>query len=415
MVVCILDKKRNKSLLIIGAGVEQIPAYELAKKRGLTVIGTDINPDAPAFKIADYKLIASTRDPKKTLSVVKKFSKVHEIHGVITIANDVPLTVATISNAFKLPGITLDSAIKVSDKLLMKSEFKSHFVPTPWFTRVKNSKELERIVSLKKYDRFVLKPSDGRGARGVLLIDKNTDFKFAYSEAVKYGTSGKVILEEFIPGIQLSTESFLVNGRVFTPAISERNYEFLNLFYPNIIENGGTIPANLSNIQKKKIDELISEGAKALGVKNGIVKGDLVISLDGTIMIIELALRLSGGWLASHQIPAATGVNLIDAVISNAIGEKVFSKKLLPSKNFATAIRYWFPKEGRIKKISGEKSIKKLNGLLSYGFFRNVGDFQPKIKMHNDRFGYLIVHARSRKKVLSLVKKGLKTIKVNIE
>ena len=169
---------------------------------------------------------------------------------------------------------------------------------------IKNLDELKKNLLSSNLNRFVIKPSDGRGARGVLLIDKNTELEWAFSEAKKYGSTGKIILEEFVNGLQLSTESFLINGKVFTPAISERNYEFLERFFPYFIENGGTIPANLTSNMKNKIDKLISDGAMALGVKEGIVKGDIVIKSDGTPMIIELALRLSGGWLSSHQIPA---------------------------------------------------------------------------------------------------------------
>jgi hypothetical protein len=75
MVECILGKKEEKNLIIIGTCIEQIPAYELAKARGLTVIGTDINANAHALNLADYRLIASTRDPKATLLAVRNFSR----------------------------------------------------------------------------------------------------------------------------------------------------------------------------------------------------------------------------------------------------------------------------------------------------------------------------------------------------
>jgi len=403
---------KKKKLLIIGGGAEQIPAYQIAKERGLTVIGTDINEDAPALKLADHYLIASTRDPDATLIAVQNFSKKSKIHGVMTIANDVALTVSTISNALNLPGISLDSATKVSDKLLMKNAFKLLDVPTPWFTSILNLEELKKIVSSKKLNRFVIKPSDGRGARGVLLIDKNTNLEWAYSEAKKYGSSGKIILEEFIDGLQLSTESFLLNGKVFTPAISERNYEYLDKFFPYFIENGGTIPANLSKNIKNKINKLISDGAKALGVNEGIVKGDIVIKSDGTPMIIELALRLSGGWFASHQTPAATGVNLVDAVMSYALGEKISVQSLTPKKKLATAIRYWFPKPGKIQEIVGENNLNKLKGLTAYGFFKNKGDIQKKIKMHADRFGYIMVTAKNRDDAIKQVNIGLAMVKI---
>ena len=43
MAECILGKREKKNLIIIGGGIEQVPAYKLAKRRGLTIIGTDIN------------------------------------------------------------------------------------------------------------------------------------------------------------------------------------------------------------------------------------------------------------------------------------------------------------------------------------------------------------------------------------
>ena len=123
----------NKVLLIIGAGREQIKAYEIAKKLGLAIVATDINPNAPAFQLADFRLICSTRDPADTLNKVMDFSKKITIDGVITIANDVPITVAKISEALKIPGISVDSAESACNKILMKNQFIKNDVNTPPF------------------------------------------------------------------------------------------------------------------------------------------------------------------------------------------------------------------------------------------------------------------------------------------
>ncbi|MFH1995816.1 MAG: hypothetical protein ABIJ27_02320 [Candidatus Omnitrophota bacterium] len=64
----------KRVFLIIGAGVEHVLAYKLAKKMGLRVVETDMNPGAPAFKFTDDCLIASTRDAKKTLEAVMKYN-----------------------------------------------------------------------------------------------------------------------------------------------------------------------------------------------------------------------------------------------------------------------------------------------------------------------------------------------------
>ncbi len=39
----------------------------------IETVGTDMNPDAPAFQFADDKIIASTRDAEETWEEVKKY------------------------------------------------------------------------------------------------------------------------------------------------------------------------------------------------------------------------------------------------------------------------------------------------------------------------------------------------------
>jgi len=403
-----------RTLMIIGAGAEQVPAYILAKNRGLRVVGTDLNPNAPGFAYADYKILVSTRNANATASEALKFCQSIAINGVMTIANDVPYTVARVASVIGLPSISLDAAKCVTDKQLMKERFKEHGVPCPWFTKVDDADALRNHVKTMSKKALVLKPVDGRGARGVLLVNDKTDLEWALSESKRWGDCGRLILEEFIPGMQLSTESFIHKGKCFTAAIAERNYSRLEQFAPNIIEDGGTIPALLNQDMKSKIDQLISRGAGALGIHEGIVKGDIVINDKGEPLIIELAARLSGGWFATHQIPAATGINLVDAVISFSLGEKIDENLLLSSKDRATAIRYWFPPSGIIQNIRGEENLKKTPGLISYGFFRKVGDVQPEIKMHPDRFGYVIVEGDNREEAISRVNTALESVKIEV-
>jgi biotin carboxylase len=410
MVECIL----GKTLMIIGAGVEQVPAYEAAKRCGLTIVGTDIRPDAPGFEYADHKILVSTRDAVATENEAIKFHRTHQIDGVMTIANDVPYTVARVAHAIGLPSISLEAAKYVTDKLLMKERFKLHDVDCPWFASVDNPKQLRNYLVKYNKEDFVLKPVDGRGARGVLLINNNDDVDWAFEESKRWGDSGSLILEKFIPGMQLSTESFILNGKCYTPAIAERNYSRLEQFRPNIIEDGGTIPAPLDSKTKEAVDDLILRGAYALGITNGLIKGDIVIDKYGKPLIIELAARLSGGWFASHQIPAATGISLVDAVISYSLGETISPSQLISKYDRATAIRYWFPPEGKILHIDGEDKLKQISGLMAYGFFRKQGDIQPKIYMHPDRFGYVIVTGNNREEVIVRVKQALDSIYVEV-
>ena len=406
----------KKKIVIIGAGAEQVYAYQLARKKGHYVIATDSNPKAPAIKFSDFFIMASTRDAKQTLEAIKNYCNENgKIDGIMTIANDVPYTVAFVADYFNLKGHSVESAILAHDKFLMKEAFKRHGVLSPNFWKVSNLDELKELIAREKIEIFVIKPVDGRGARGVLMVNKTDNLEWAFNESLSWSDEKVLIVERFISGMQISSESYILDGVAYTPALSERNYSRLEEFAPYIIEDGGTIPAHIDDSLVKKINKLIECGAKAMGVLDGIVKGDIVIDNNGNPQIIELALRLSGGWFASDQIIAASGVDLTDVVIKQSLNIEITKSMLTPKFNRSTSVRYWFPRPGKIISIKGEEKIKNLPGLLKYGFFRKAGDEQPIVKMHSDRFGYVIVEGMDRIESMSRVKKALDLLIIEVE
>lgn len=406
----------QKTLVIIGGGAEQESAYRLARAAGHRVVCTDGSESASCRPLADDFLLASTRDPAETVHALEAYvAGGHRIDGVMTIANDVPLTVATVAEHFGLPGHRIASARLAADKVLMKDAFRDAGVACPGYWTVDSLEELRAVVTRQALVDFVLKPIDGRGARGVLILRRDDDLAWAWGESSSWSARPTLLVERFVPGLQISSESFLLNGVAHTPALAERNYDRLEQFRPFAIEDGGTIPAPVSMDLRHRIDRLIEAGAAALGVRDGIVKGDLVVGPDGEPMIIELALRLSGGWFASDQIVAATGVNLVEAVMRQALGETVSAASLAPTRDAATAIRYWFPPPGRIASIEGREAVAQAEGVLRWGLFRDVGDVQPVVRSHPDRFGFVLVHGTSRSAALQVLGDAMRSLRVDVD
>ncbi|MDC3245896.1 hypothetical protein OAU02_02040, partial [Candidatus Pseudothioglobus singularis] len=243
---------------------------------------------------------------------------------------------------------------------------------------------------------------------------KEEDLEKAWNESSRWSEKKSLLVESFESGLQISSESFLLSGKAFTPALSERNYSRLDEFRPFIIEDGGTIPPLISEDLVEKINRLIEDGAKAMGVIDGIVKGDIVIDKTGNPLIVELALRLSGGWFASDQIIAATGVDLVKVVMNQSLGIHVSNEDLQPIRKKSTSIRYWFPQPGKITNINGVEKLNNIPGLLKYGFFRVSGDVQPQIRSHSDRFGYVIVEGKDRTETISRVEQAIKSLDITM-
>lgn len=243
----------------------------------------------------------------------------------------------------------------------------------------------------------MLKPTDRSGARGVFQIraeDENLDY--LYVQARDESFTAEVQVEEYIPGNQISTESILWKGKAYTPGFVDRNYEMLDRFAPHFIENGGMHPSMVTGTLKAAIEDLVERAALALGIENGVCKGDVVIALDGTPMIIEMAARLSGGDFSESLIPLGCGVNIVKAAIPIAIGQAPDLAALNDRWERIIANRYFFGIPGRLVAIHGLEEARYLPWVHKINIYAKPGDFISKIKFHAGRLGVLIVEVTDR-------------------
>jgi biotin carboxylase len=366
----------GKTLLIISGGIEAADAARRAKEMGHTVVVSDRDPEAPGFQFADSCLIADVYGPSETAAAAERYNrKIRKIDGVICVAADAPLTAATVAARLGLPGLSLESARLATDKLAMKQRFQAAGVAVPWFAEVATLQELRRIAIERGRD-LVIKPVDSRGSRGVQRIAKVEDLARAFALARSHSPTERVMVEQYLTGPQVSTESVIVDGVCHTPGFSDRNYEYLDRYAPFFIENGGDLPSRLPDDIQARTRALVARAAAALGVTHGTVKGDIVIH-DGEPTMIELAARLSGGFFCTREIPLNTGVDFIGAAIRLALGEPVTADDLTPRRSDAVVQRYAFPAPGRVMRVGGAEAARSLPGIAELVVTAKAGDVIP--------------------------------------
>ena len=178
----------KKNLLIISGSKEAAAGIKIAKRMGLHVVVSDIDPNAPGFAYADDYLIASTYDLSSTVRAAKDYHNcVRRFDGVISVAADVPCTVAAVATELGLPGISMECAYLASDKLAMKQKFEQNGIAIPWYKQVKSIDHLKNLI-LESSFPLILKPVDSRGARGVIRFSKDVNIEWAYEEALRFSS-----------------------------------------------------------------------------------------------------------------------------------------------------------------------------------------------------------------------------------
>jgi biotin carboxylase len=388
-----------KTLWMVSGGVEAVPGILRAKEMGYFVVVSDGNPHAPGFEFCDHSVVVSTYDESGTVKAARDFHKnIRPVHGVISVASDIPLTVASVANDLGLPGMSLKSARMASDKLAMKDRLSEAGIPVPWYRAISNVNDLRDSVLERRFP-LVIKPVDSRGARGVLRLLPDTDLEWAFGHSMSFSPTSRVMVEQFLEGPQVSTESVLMENYAATPGFSDRNYEFLERFSPYIIENGGQQPSSLRSNEQNSTSRLAEMAGRALGITTGIVKGDMVHTSDGP-MVIEIAPRLSGGWFCTDQIPLATGVDLLGSAIRLSLGESVPEEELVPRYQKGVAIRYFFPNPGRIQGISSLQRFWGMSWIHKMNLYVKQGETINPVTDHTKRAGFVITSGKSREQAV---------------
>jgi biotin carboxylase len=387
------------AIWMVGGGSETLPGIRRAQELGLFVVVSDGDPKAPGLRIADHAVVASTYDVEATLESARRFQATRGgLRGVLCLGTDVPVTVARVAEALGLPGISPESARLATDKLAMKEKLAADGVPVPWFRPLRDARELARLLR-QEGPPLVIKPVDSRGARGVLQIGAGSDLEWAFETSRGYSPTGRVMVERFLAGPQLSTESLVLDGVAHTVGIADRNYENLARFAPYVIEDGGEMPSAIPDALRARVGELVARAAASLGVRTGVVKGDLVVS-GGEPAVIELAARPSGGCFCTHLIPLSTGVDFVEQAIRVALGETPPAAALAPTRSRGAAIRFLFPEPGVVTKIRGVPELIDRPDLAFFELRVGQGDVVPPLESHVGRAGLVITTGETREEAV---------------
>lgn len=346
------------NILILGAGVMQIPAINKAKEMGHFVLCADGNPAAIGKSLCDIFYSVDIKDKNGLLEIADKFHIKHTLNGVFTIGTDFSSSVAWITEKLNLPGITYQSAMNATDKVRMRQCFKEHRVSSPLYIEYSSEMDIEESISILTFP-LVVKPVDSMGSRGVKRVDNLEELKLNIDDSIVHSRTSRAIIEEYIDGPEFSLDALVVGGEVHVFGFADREITFP----PYFVEMGHNMPALLDSAKKSDIIRVFSDGIKALGINYGSAKGDMKLGKNGPV-IGEIAARLSGGYMSGWTFPYSSGIDLIKGGIELALGLPLSIKN---KKN--------------IEKFSSERAIISIPGV--------IGDIvlpKKKIKGITDNF-----------------------------
>lgn len=399
-----------QKLLVIGAGIGQVPILEKAKKRGLYTVAVTTPGDWPGIPIADETWYLDIYERE----AIAERAKREGITAVISDQNDLMNpTVAYVAEKLGLPGNRFEDVMRFCDKNRFREYCKACGVPGP-----KHIAVTDPDFDGSAFDAplpWIVKPADSQSSIGVKKIGSREELRAALKPAIEHSVTKTAILEQFFTGKEVPVEGYIRNGEYYPLMMGDQL---------DLPLNGLLIPAERKYPSKEtpmEVQQKILEYERKLAAKSGIsfaiVHSEYLYNEKGEICIVESALRGGGVYISSHLIPYATGIDINEVLLSHALGENVDTARVLQERHEAASAYVCFClREGVISEISGLEELKRLpfvKKVCDKGI--SVGAVSHKVLTKGMRYGPILVTAEDREELEKNIRTVQQTLKIKID
>jgi len=393
----------KKSILILGAGVYQVPAIQKARKMGLKTIVLSYNiKNYPGYKYADIPLEVDTTDIKRVLKVAREY----KVGGVFTTGTDVALkALGAVNEKLGLCGPSAKACELSTNKSVMKEKFIQGDVPTARYFEARNFGECTEAADKIGFP-VMIKAVNSSGSRGISKVENMEGLKDAWKYSKENSKNGDpVIIEEYLEGVEFGAQAFVFGGDV--KLVCPHNDTVTPPPYSTPI--GHSYPFEKLELLGE-IRKVVISGIKALGIDNSAANIDLILTNDGP-KILEIGARM-GATCLPELTAIYTGIDVLKECIKISMGE---TPSFTQIKNQPVAgLLLTSKKSGKVINILAP-SINAKNGTKIIKIDVSKDDPVHKFHVGPDRIGEVIVLGNSYADAEREAKKVVESIKVAVK
>ena len=313
-----------KILVVGGGGREHAICWKLSKEKNVEKIYCAPG-NAGIANVAECVNIGDTN-----IEELLKFAKENEI-GLTIVGPEVPLVMGIVDEFEKerVFGPNKKCAQLEGSKAFSKEFMIKHNIPTAKYKEYTNLEEA--ISEIDSFGYPVVIKADGLAAgKGVVIPENREDAIATLKEMMsdkKFGAAGdKIVIEEFLKGIETSILAFVDNDTI-VPMASAKDHKKVNNYEqgPNTGGMGTFSPSEiyteeLANKVKETVLEKTLEGFKKDGLNfKGILFVGLMITEDGE-KVLEYNVRFGDPETQSVLFRLETDLHeIMEAILDNKL------------------------------------------------------------------------------------------------
>jgi biotin carboxylase len=287
---------------------------------------------------------------------VEAFAEQFPLDTILAVDDGGARLAAAASRRLELPHNPVAAVEATRNKALLRQALACAGVPSPWFRVVPVGADPATVAGELEYP-VVLKPLSLSASRGVIRASDGTEFTSAFARVRRIledpanapecaGNTGSVLVEGYIPGVEVSLEGLLVAGRLRVLALFDKPDPLEGPFFEETIY---VTPSRLSPEDQALVVATTERALEAIGLRDGPVHAELRLH-GGAAYPVDIAARSIGG-LCSRTLSFGMGMSLEEIILRHAVGADLPS--LEREGQAAGVMMLPIPGAGTLRGVSG--------------------------------------------------------------
>ncbi|MBQ6496607.1 MAG: ATP-grasp domain-containing protein [Firmicutes bacterium] len=391
-----------KKLLILGAGIYQVPLIVTARKMGIYTIVASIPGKYPGFPLADKVYYENTTDFEKILEIAKS----ENIDGIVTAGTDVAvITIGRVCDTLGLTGLSYDAAQIATDKYRMKEQYEKFGVRTAKYRKIatEDADYAGKLTGLQL--PLMFKSVDSSGSRGIVKVNSPDEFEAARANVLDNTRADHFIVEEYIDGEEFGAQAFVKDGKI----------QFI-LPHGDFVFKGDTgvpvghfAPYDLPQKVLDDTDLQLTRAIEAMGLDNCAINADFILSND-EVYVLEIGGR-SGATCLAELVSIYYDYDYYEKIIRTALGEDVTfeSDKAVPN----VSKLLMSDRDGVI--VSQTDCNAPDPDIVDIQFDYQPGDEVHAFRIGPHRIGHVITKGKTLEEANALLDRALNHIEIVVE
>lgn len=254
---------KGKRLLVLGGSLWKETIRQVADAYGITLVATGTDTTAGIFEIADegYSINSTDAEAMKKLIVEKK------IDGVYMGGSEPVIAAASqYLNELHMPCYcTYEQWEYLQNKEKLKELYIRHGLPVA--KRFSVSSESLCTIPTEEFP-VITKPVDGCGSSGFSVCHTLEELQVGYRAAVVASTSGRVLVEKFVPNDGVVAIYRMSNGKLLFCGLEEKypvRYEKQGSYVAGLF----TFPSDKTAIFRERYEAKLENMLRSIGITEG--------------------------------------------------------------------------------------------------------------------------------------------------